>query len=72
MTVSLAGHYWYGFQFQGYDDPFDTSQSDGYFTGYEHRVGFTTSIYFRFAEDQFAKKAHQWKRQQPTVYHDDN
>lgn len=54
LTISLVGHYWYGLQVQGYDDPYDTNNSDGIFTGYEHRVGFTTSIFYRFSRDQYA------------------
>jgi hypothetical protein len=54
LTMSLTGYYRYGLQVQAFDSPISgTNQSDGVFTGDEHRVGLTTAIYFRFGNDQF-------------------
>jgi hypothetical protein len=54
LTVSISGHYRYGFQLQGFDNPLGNSNnSDGVFVGHEHRVGVTMAIYFRFSGDQY-------------------
>jgi hypothetical protein len=54
LTVSLTGYYRYGLQIQGFDAPISgVNQSDGVFVGHEHRLGLTTSIFFRFSGDQF-------------------
>jgi hypothetical protein len=54
LTVSVSGHYRYGFQLQGFDNPLGNSNnSDGVFVGHEHRVGVTMAVYFRFSGDQY-------------------
>jgi hypothetical protein len=63
LSVSLTGFYRYGLQVQGYDDPYDVgSDSDGVFTGDEHRVGVTTAIYFRTGGDQYKKRVRKKRR----------
>ncbi len=64
LTVSLSAHYRYGLLLQGFNEPFETSSGDNrVFVGNEHRIGVTTSIFFRFAKDQYtAKPARRPKR----------
>jgi len=57
VTVSLSAYYRFGAQSMYFDSPFRTSgSSDRYFDGWEHRVGLTTAVFYRFGRDQYKKR----------------
>jgi len=54
LTVSVSGFYRFGVVAQFFEEPFDSFGSDGILVGEQHRVGVTTTIFFRLGSDQFA------------------